>query len=68
MIFNLGFPKNTILSWFFLFFLIIDLYVLIPTVTAQTFNPNVELAMTIEIPNCSKAKAETETHSMIIEI
>ena len=41
MVFNLAFANNTILSC--LFFLIIDLYFLIPTVTVQFFNPNAEL-------------------------
>ena len=39
MPFNLEFANNTILSCFFLFFLIINLYFLIPAATAQFFNP-----------------------------
>ena len=50
MLFNLDFANDTILSSFFLFFLIIDLYFLIPAVITQTFNPIVELAIPIEIP------------------
>ena len=46
---NLASPSNTILSYFFLFFLIIDLYFLFPTVTAQIFNPFAELAIPIGI-------------------
>ena len=42
---NLPFPSNTILSCFFLFFLTIGLYFLIPAVIAQTFNPTAELAI-----------------------
>ena len=38
MLFNLDFAKNTILSRFFFFFLIIDLYFLIPTAISQIFN------------------------------
>ena len=39
MVFNLDFVSNNILTLFFLFFLIIDLYFLIPAVIAQDFNP-----------------------------
>ena len=46
---NLASPSNTILSYFFLFFLIIDLYFLFPTVIAQIFNPTTELAIPIGI-------------------
>ena len=42
MLFNLDFANNTISSCFF-FFLIIDLYFLIPAVIAQIFNPIAEL-------------------------
>ena len=42
MLFNLVFAYNTILCFFF-FFLIIDLYFLIPAVTAQIFNPIAKL-------------------------
>ena len=35
MLFNLFFPKNTVLSCFFFFFFIIDLYFLIPAANAQ---------------------------------
>ena len=38
MVLNLSFANNTILSCFFLFFLIIDLYFLIPVVITQIFN------------------------------
>ena len=43
MVFNLDFVSNNILTLFCLFFLIIDLYFLIPAVIAQDFNPNEEL-------------------------
>ena len=39
MLFNLNLANNTILSCFFFFFLIIDLYFLIPAVIAQVPNP-----------------------------
>ena len=64
LLFNLVFAKNTILSCFFLFFLIIELQFLIPAVTAQTFYPITELAVPIGIPT-NEAKAETETHRVI---
>ena len=60
MLFNLDFANNTILSCFF-FFLIIDLYFLIPAVTAQNFNPTAELVFPIGIPT-KEEKAEMETH------
>ena len=44
-----------------LFFLIIDLYFLIPAVITQIFNPIVEPANPIGIPT-KEAKAEIETH------
>ena len=40
----------TILFYSAFFFLIIDLYFLIPTVIAQIFNPSVEPAIPIGIP------------------
>ena len=50
MLFNLVFANNTISTWFFFFFLIIDLYVLIPAVIAQSFNPIVELIISAGMP------------------
>ena len=61
MPFNLDFADNTILSCFFFFFLIIDVYFLIPAVLTQVFNPTVELVNPIGIPT-KEAKAEMETH------
>ena len=66
MLFNLDFANNTILSCFFFFFVIIDLYFLIPAVTAQIFNPNAELVISIGIPS-EEAKAEIEIHPIIVE-
>ena len=67
MLFNLDFANNTILSCFFLFFLIIDLHFLILAVITQTFNPIVKLAIPIGIPT-EEAKVEMETHPVIVEI
>ena len=59
MLFNFGLANNTILSCFLSFFLIIDLYFLIPAVIAQIFNPIVELLIHIRIPT-KEAKAEIQ--------
>ena len=66
MVFNLVVGSNTILSRCFLFFLIIDLYFLIPVVNPQIFNPTAALAVAIRIPT-DKAKEKTETHSLIAQ-
>ena len=58
---NVDFANNTILSCFFFFFLIISSYFLIPTVTAQIFNPIAEYVIPIGIPS-KEAKAEIKTH------
>ena len=65
MLFNFGFANNTILSCFFFFFLIIDLF-LIPAVTAQVFNPIAELVFPIGIPS-KEIKADIEIHPAIAE-
>ena len=67
MLFNLDFANKPILSYFFFFFLIIDLYFLIPEFIAQTFYSVAELVTPIRIPT-KEAKAEIETHSVIVEI
>ena len=51
----------------FFFFLIIDLYFLIAGVIMQIFNPKDELIIHIGIPT-KEAKAEMETHPLIVEI
>ena len=61
MLFNLDFANNSISLCFFFLFLIIDLYVLIPTVITQIFNPTVELVIPIGIPT-KEARADMETH------
>ena len=67
MPFNLDFANNTILSCFFLFFLIIDLYFLILAIITQIFHAVAELIIPIGIPT-KEAKAEMETHPVIVEI
>ena len=59
---NLGFTKNVILTCLCFFFLITNLYFLIPTVTAQIFMKIAELVIPIGIPT-KKEKAEMEKHS-----
>ena len=54
------------LSCFFFFLLIIDLYFLIPAAIAQMFNPTAELVIPIGIPS-KEAKAETEIHPVVAE-
>ena len=66
-LFKLDFANNTILSCFFFFLLIIDLHFLISAVITQIFNPIVELVIPIGIPT-KEAKAEKETHPVIVEI
>ena len=66
MLFNLDFANNTISSCSFFFFLIIDLYLLIPSVFAQIFNHTAELVIPIGIPS-KEAKAEIEIHPVIVE-
>ena len=53
------FARNTILSWFFLFFLLTDLHFLIAVVIAQIFIPVVGLTMPTETP-ANEANAEIE--------
>ena len=67
MLSDLDFANNTILSCFFFFFLIIELYFLIPAVITQTFNPIIERTIPIGIPT-KEEKAEMETHPVIVEI
>ena len=64
MSFNLDFASNTILSYFFFYFLIIDLYFLIRAVIAQTFISIAEVVIPTGIPT-KKAKGEMEIHPVI---
>ena len=66
MLFNLDFANNTILSCFFFFFLIIDLYFLIPEVIAQIFNQIAELLILLGILT-KEQKVEMEAHLVIVE-
>ena len=67
MLFNLDFDNNTILSCFFSFFFIIDLYFLILAAIAQILYPIAELVIPIGIPS-KETKAEIEIHSLIEEV
>ena len=66
MLYNLDFANNTILSYLFFLFLIIDLYFLITAIIAQSFNPIAELAIPIGIP-IKEAKSEIEIQPVILE-
>ena len=61
MLFNLDFASNTILSCFFFFYLVSDLYPLILAVITQVFNPTAELVIHIDIPT-KEGKEELEMH------
>ena len=67
MLFNLDFMKNTILSSFFFFILIIDLWFLIYEGITQIFSPIAELVIPIGTL-IKEEKAEVETNLLIIEI
>ena len=55
-----------ILSYFFLFFLIIGLYFLITAVIEQIFKPTAKLAVPRGKPT-NEAKAEIERHPLTVE-
>ena len=65
-LFNLVFAKNTILSCYFLFFLIADVYFLISAIITQTFSPTAELAIPAGITTTEK-KVEFETQLVKVE-
>ena len=65
MLFNLDFANNTILSCVVFFFLVIDLYFLIPAAIAQIFHKIAELVIPTGIPT-KEAKIEMETHPVIV--
>ena len=71
MLFNLDFAHKMILSELFFFFLIIDLYFLIPAAIAQIFNPITELlnptGMQSSKNRSKAAKTEIEIHQVIVE-
>ena len=62
MLFNL----QQCLSCFFFFFLIIDIYFLIPAVITKFFNPIAGLVVPIGIPS-KEAKAKIEIHPVTAE-
>ena len=66
MLFNLDFANSTILSRFFFFFLIIDLYFLILGAISQVLNPYAQFVILIEM-SIKKVKPEVEIHPVIIE-
>ena len=66
MLFDLDFANNSILSCFFFFFLIIELYFLVYAAIAKIFDPIAELVISIGIPD-KVAKVEMETHPVIVE-
>ena len=66
MLLNLDFANSTILSCFFLCFLIIDLHFLIPAATTKNFNSIVEPIIPIEMPS-KEVKAKIEIHLVIVE-
>ena len=65
MLFNLDFAKNTNLSCFFFFLLIIDLYFLIHAVIEKKY-PYAEPVIPIGVPG-KEVKAEIEKHPVIVE-
>ena len=64
-LFSLDFAKNSVLSWLFLLFLIIDYY-LIPAAIAPIFNSIAEFVIPIGISS-KEAKAEYEIHPVIVK-
>ena len=66
MLFNFVFANSTTLSCFFFFFLIIDLYFLIPAVIAQIFNLIAKFVIPLEIKS-KEAKVEMEIYPVTAE-
>ena len=66
MLFNLDFTNDTILSYFFFSFFIIDLYFLIPPVIEQILIPTVEL-VTPTVIATNEANAEIERQPVFVE-
>ena len=56
LLLNLDFANDTILSYTFFFFLIIDLYILIPADIAPFFHRIAEIVIPIGIPIKSKSR------------
>ena len=66
MLFSLDFHNNTMLSWLFFFFLVIDVYFLIPAAIEQIFNPITELVIPVRIPS-KDVKADIDIQPVIVE-
>ena len=66
MLFNLVLPSNTILSCFLFFFVIIDLYLILPAVIALVFNPIAELIIPVGI-STKETKQEIEINPVAAE-
>ena len=66
LLFNLDFANITTSLCFFFFFLIIDLYFLIPGVIAQIYNSITDLEIPIGIPS-KEGNAEIEMHLVAAE-
>ena len=66
MLFNFDFDDNSSYHVYFSFFLIIDLYFLIPAAIAQIFNSITKLVIPIGISS-KEAKEEIEIHPVITE-
>ena len=63
---NLTFARNFI-SWCFLVFVITDLYILIPAVIADIYNPTTQLLIPTGVPTI-EGKAEMERHPVTSEM
>ena len=66
ILFNLDFANNAILSGVFFFFLIIDLYFLIPALIPQIFVPTAELVIPAGMVT-NEANAEIEMEPATVE-
>ena len=66
VVFYLAFTRNSISSCSFLFFLMIDLYFLIPAVIGQIFIVAGEFAISTRIPT-KEAKIKFEIHPVTVE-
>ena len=67
MLFNLDFANDTILSGFFFFSLIVNLYVLVSAVITQIFNPIADLLIPTGI-STKEATEEMEIYLVTVEI
>ena len=65
MLFSLDFGSNTILSCYVFFFLIIELYILIPAASAEIVNPIADLVTPILITS-KETKSKIEICAPIV--